>query len=92
MYVFMKLQHHGRAVLAFSGEWEGTGGRREEAADDGSQITLPRASPGAGVGGGRRGARGRGLQSGLCLPRTGPWRDLLPESILTGNGGGATHA
>lgn len=39
MYVFMKLQHHGRAVLVFSGEWEGTGGRREEAAGGGSPIT-----------------------------------------------------
>lgn len=62
MYVFMKLQHHGRAVLVFSGEWEGTGGRREEAAGGGSPITLPGASPGAGVGG--RG-RGRGC-SVLC--------------------------
>lgn len=59
MYVFMKLQHHGRALLAFSGEWEGAGGRRGGAADIGSQITLPQASSGAGVSGG---AQGRGLQ------------------------------
>lgn len=57
MYVFMKLQHHGRALLAFSGEWEGAGGTRGGAADVGSQITLPQAF--SGVGGG---AQGRGLR------------------------------
>lgn len=59
MYVFMKLQHHGRALLDFSGEWEGAGGRRGGAAHGGSQITLPQVSPGARVGGG---GSARGLQ------------------------------
>lgn len=62
MYVFMKLQHHGRALLVFSGEWEGAGGRRGGAADSGSQIILPQACPGAGVGGGAE----PGVCSVLC--------------------------
>lgn len=97
MYVFMKLQHHGRALLAFSGEWEGAGGRRgeEEQQTVGPKSHFPRPLLELGLVGGLR----AGGCSALCsmqqhsadIPsrewRRAPWCHLT--AAVTG---GATAA
>lgn len=66
MYVFMKLQHHGRALLAFSGEWEGAGGREDE-----QQTVSPKSHfPGLSWSWGWWGAQGRGLQCPVLCSST----------------------
>lgn len=87
MYVFMKLQQHGGAVLSSSGEWEALEGGEEEQQALRPKSHIPQACPWAwGRGGGARGpppraggsgAPGSGDQHSTGFPgwepRRAPW-------------------
>lgn len=85
MYVFMKLQQHGGAVLSSSGEWEALEGGEEEQQALRPESRVPEACPWAWRGWGARGpprargssAPGSGDQHGTGFPgwepRRAPW-------------------